>query len=68
MNKVPCEDCVTFAICNSLIGTSKYKDVTNLARNKRCSLLMDYIDHKFGRKALVDEARAIFGLPPVKWY
>ncbi len=68
MNKVPCEDCVTFAICNSLIGTSKYKDVTNLARNKGCSLLIDYISSKFGRKVLVDEARAIFGLPPVKWY
>ncbi len=67
-NEVPCKNCITFAICNSLIGTPPYQDVTNLAQNKGCSLLIDYISSSFVRKALVDKARAVFGLPPVKWY
>ncbi len=71
MDDVPCKDCITFAICNSLIGTSRYYDVTTLAQNKDCSILLDYIDPQCNRgsnRVVLNKARAVFGLSPVNWY
>lgn len=63
MTDVPCKNCIVLAICKSLIGTFPFEDVTNLARSKDCSLLLEYIDSN--SLDTIDNARRFFGLPPV---
>ncbi len=71
MSDVPCKDCIVLPICKSLIGTGRYYDVSALAHNKNCSLLLDYIDSHWTRgsnRVLINKARVFFGLSPVSWY
>ncbi len=71
MADVPCKECIVFAMCKSLIGTSRYYDVSTLAQNKGCSLLIDYLDFDCNRgynSIVINKARALFGLSPVSWH
>jgi hypothetical protein len=71
MDKVPCEDCVVFAICISLIGTYPYYDINALALNRDCSILNDYINPRYKSGAdivALNKARKLFGLKPVSRY
>ena len=63
MSKVPCKNCIIFAMCNGLIKD----DVTMLAHDKDCSLLLDYLkgadgDNMRYNSMVVNKARKVFGL------
>jgi len=64
--KCPCEKCISFAICNSIIKDMKVPDVSGLSLDKDCCALKDFLgmdlsDRKLLKKD-IDTARKIFGL------
>ena len=64
--KCPCEGCISFAICNSIIKDMKVPDVSWLSLDKDCYALKDFLgmdlsDRKLLKK-YINTARKIFGL------
>jgi hypothetical protein len=80
MNKCPCEECISFAICNARIKEMEDPDVTRFSFNVDCDLLLDYINpeleptayyvvynignEKFRYRARINEARTLFKILP----
>ena len=62
--KSPCEQCISFAICNGKIRESRIPDVVKYSTVRGCVDLRDYL---FGKqKDRVTKTRVAFGLPPRK--
>ena len=64
--KCPCEQCISFAICNSIM--KKVEDVTHLSMEKNCSALSDYVreeDNTMYYKK-INVARKLYKLPPIR--
>jgi len=64
--KCPCEQCISFAICNSMM--KKIMDVSHLSIEKDCSTLRKYIqeeDHTLYFKK-VNVARKLYNLPLIR--
>ena len=64
--KCPCEECISFAICNSIIKDMEVPDVSHLSLDKDCYELKDFLgmdlsDRKLFKKD-INTARKIFGL------
>ncbi len=47
MSKIPCNDCVTFACCNSLVQDRK--SVSFILRISHCTLICDYFEDSIKR-------------------
>jgi hypothetical protein len=66
MNKCPCEKCISFAICNSIM--KKIMDVTHLSIERNCSAISKYIKEEdptsYYKK--VNIARKLYKLPPIR--
>lgn len=73
MNIIPCEECISFAICNVQIKQKYPKDVTQFSLIKNCEMLQDYIgihrlkigEHSILNRKEIANARKLFGLEPV---
>ena len=65
MDKCPCEECISFAICNSVMRN--IEDVTHLAIERDCTMLSKYVleeDHNIYFKK-INIARKLYNLPLV---
>ena len=66
--KVPCEQCISFAICNVQIKEMKEPDVTQFSMKMNCDNLKGYIrlgvkgDHATYNRVEIANARKLFGL------
>ncbi len=63
--KCPCEQCISFAICNSIM--KKIEDVTHLSIEKNCSSLSKYVreaDNAMYYKK-INVARKLYKLPAI---
>lgn len=62
--KCPCEQCISFAICNAQINSMNIPDVTRHSIERNCEILMEYIkaDTRHDNGPLVDKTRKLFGL------
>jgi len=67
MIKCPCEECISFAICNIEIKTYAIPEVCLLSKRVKCDALKDYVGITLQQVNYkeVDNARVIFGLKPV---
>lgn len=75
MNKCPCIDCITFAMCNTRLKEMLHPEVCELSKLVDCDELKTFIGvSKSGGKVMsysylsydmVDKARSVFGLSPV---
>lgn len=69
--KIPCKECITFAICKQKIKTMYRPDLNNYSRLIKCGMLIEYInqakdDNKLETyKDLINEARIFFNLNPI---
>ncbi len=64
MTKVPCKDCITFAICNAYVKEMK-NNVRPLLTQKHCALLLEYTKgNKYAEGGIIDAIRFEFGLGP----
>ena len=64
MNRCPCEECISFAICKIEVNAMKNPDVTQHSMARECEVLMQYIrikNRKLNESAVI-EARKLFGL------
>ena len=64
MNKCPCEQCISYAICNAQVNSMNIPDVTGYSIERNCEALMQYIkvNTRCDNGALVDNTRRLFGL------
>ena len=64
--KCPCEQCISFAICNSIIRDKEVPDVSQHSLDKDCYELQQFLGMGLGDRKLckkdVNNARKIFGL------
>ncbi len=62
--KCPCEQCISFAICNAQINSMNIPDVTRHSMDRECESLMQYIraNTRSDNGSLVDNTRRLFGL------
>ena len=66
--KCPCEECISFAICNSNIRKMHRPDVCQHSLSRKCKELQEYIS-VFAESesemdiSNIDNTRLIFGLP-----
>jgi len=78
MIKCPCEECISFAICNAKIKSMHTPDISNFSSMIDCEILSEYIDAKplyyvsyeIGNKkvryrARVDKTRTLFKISPI---
>ena len=70
--KCPCKQCISFAICNSMIKEMVIPDITNHSVFKDCSDLHNYIGannkdaiHTDTHRKEINITRKIFGVPPM---
>ena len=68
--KVPCEHCISLAICNVQIKQMTIPDVTRFAIDKKCERLQNYIqlydtraEHSVFNRGEINEARKLFKIP-----
>ena len=64
MNKCPCEQCISYAICYARIREIEIPDVVMYSGRRKCTDLRDYLFSK--EKDRVMKTRIVFGLPKIK--
>ena len=65
MSKVPCKDCITFAICNAYV--KEMENVRPLMTRRQCALLLEYTEgNKYVEGRIIDNIRFVFGLEPAE--
>ena len=67
--KIPCEECISYAICNVQIKQMKVPDVTRFSLNKGCDRLQKFIrlyekdgQHSVFNSREISETRKFFKL------
>ena len=70
MIKCPCEECISFAICNSSIRIMARPDVCQHSLSRKCKELQAYINIYAESESEmdlsnIDNTRRIFGLPVI---
>lgn len=71
--KCPCEECVSFAICNSTIKDMTVPTIANLSTTRGCNELLEFIHmnkkgyvYVHSNKREINIARRLFGLKLLK--
>jgi len=73
MDKCPCKECITYAMCRVEVRRMINPNVTYLSNIKDCDLLMKYLritkDHSCEKdnEKFIDIARRQFGLTVLWW-
>jgi hypothetical protein len=64
--KCPCKECISYAICNSIIRNKEIPDVSQHSLNRNCDDLQHFLGMGLGDRKLckrdINNARKVFGL------
>ena len=66
--KCPCEECISFAICNSIIRDQQVPDVSQFSLDRNCEQLKEFvgmglpIPNRELFREYINNARKVFGL------
>lgn len=69
--KCPCEQCISYAICNAKLKEMSIPEICTLTKEINCEALKDYIkllDQLNVRYDRIDHTRTLFNLKPVNGY
>jgi len=64
MDKCPCEECISFAICYARIREVEIPDIIQYSAERGCEDLRKYVFDTRGVR--ITETRLLFGLPEKK--
>ena len=71
--KIPCKECISFAICNAKIKQMITPDVTRFSMARECDALQSFLrldksdsEHYIENKLEIGYARKFFRLPKLK--
>lgn len=63
IDKCPCKDCITYAICRLQVRSMHNPDVTRFSISKQCVALMTYIEVELeGHEEEINVTRKLFGI------